>query len=599
MKSFEKNKNKNTNIEINSIEEESRIQLDINTNSKSDTANEIKISEVLDDNKTIDEINSVNEEALSINSNEEGNHAEIKNTDHAEIENTQAKITVTSESIESDNNKNIYSVDKQLNDLAKTIASEGAIKEDHKPLNKKINTFSKDTTENKEVTKNTDNKSNIVVYNTKSDKNFKQIKTDKNKSNKNITKNKFIKIKTKSSNTVNNKTSDMTKNNKTIENLKNLLPEYELPRMVSISLFLIGLMIIVCITLIVSINNRNVKYVDSGVSMKTYISPIFEGQKDDKLNSYSYEQNPFSLPYIIDANSNGTSDNQSLLNNNSILNEINALQNVENVESNLADEASIEKQELNSDNSYVDLKHDQNIERLDYLLKSYVIISPSVDPSVNQLFTEYFDARMNVDLEKYLGLFGYDMNNLNVDSFGSLRRSLEYERSLISMITNVKIYICAGFDTNEKICFVNYDMLLRYANAIIPSVFYANIVLIGDRYYIQPQLDTFRQIYVDHIIKQEEIRSLNYNVKTRLNNVLESNDFARIVYVSLRDKQFKIEDLNINNNDELNSYTIQNEGGVFSTAEPVNKVVLNDLRSQISYDNIPSYHGLLTDPLLK
>ena len=69
--------------------------------------------------------------------------------------------------------------------------------------------------------------------------------------------------------------------------------------------------------------------------------------------------------------------------------------------------------------------------------------------------------------------------------------------------------------------------------------------------------------------------------------------------MSLRDKQFKIEDLNINNNDELNSYTIQNEGGVFSTAEPVNKVVLNDLRSQISYDNIPSYHGLLTDPLLK
>ena len=186
MKSFEKNKNKNTNIEINSIEEESRIQLDINTNSKSDTANEIKISEVLDDNKTIDEINSVNEEALSINSNEEGNHTEIKNTDHAEIENTQAKITVTSESIESDNNKNIYSVDKQLNDLAKTIASEGAIKEENKPLNKKINTFSKDTTENKEVTKNTDNKNNIVVYNTKSDKNFKLIKTDKNKSNKKL-----------------------------------------------------------------------------------------------------------------------------------------------------------------------------------------------------------------------------------------------------------------------------------------------------------------------------------------------------------------------------------------------------------------------------
>ncbi len=591
MKSFEKNKNKNTNIEINSIEEESKIQLDINTNSKSDITNEIKINEVSVDNNNED-ISLVSEDIDSADKNEKD--------DQVAIENSESNITIVSIEGQSNNLENTVTVDKQLNDLAKTIASEGAIKEDNKPLNKKINTFSKDVTENKELTKNIDNiKNTAVINNTKSDKNFKLIKAEKSKNNKNSAKNKFIKIKTKSNNIVNNKTSDMAGNNKTIENLKNLLPEYELPRMVSFSLFIIGLMVIVCITLIVSINNRNVKYVDSGVSMKTYISPIFEGQKDDKLNSYSYEQNPFSLPYIIDANSSNTLNNQSLLNTNPILNEINALQNVENVESNLADEASIEKQELNTDNSYIDLKHDQNIERLDYLLKSYVIISPSVDPSVNQLFSEYFDARMNVDLEKYLSLFGYDMSKLNVDSFGSLRRTLEYERSLISMITNVKIYICAGFDTNEKICFVNYDMLLRYANAIIPSVFYANIVLIGDRYYIQPQLDTYRQIYVDHIIKQEEIRSLNYNVKTRLNNVLESNDFARIVYVSLRDKQFKIEDLNINNNDELKSYTIQNEGGVFSTVEPVNKVVLNDLRSQISYDNIPSYHGLLTDPLLK
>lgn len=591
MKSFEKNKNKNTNIEINSIEEESKIQLDINTNSKSDITNEIKINEVSVDNNN-DDISLVSEDIDSTDKNEKD--------DQVAIENSESSITIVSTEGQSNNSVDTVTVDIQLNDLPKTIASEGAIKEDNKPLNKKINTFSKDVIENKEVTKNTDNiKNTAVINNTKSDKNFKLIKAEKSKNNKNSAKNKFIKIKTKSNNIVNNKTSDMADNYKTVEKLKNLLPEYELPRMVSFSLFIIGLMVIVCITLIVSINNRNVKYVDSGVSMKTYISPIFEGQKDDKLNSYSYEQNPFSLPYIIDANSSNASDNQSFLNTNPILSEINALQNVENVESNLADEASIGKEELNTDNSYTDLKHEQNIERLDYLLKSYVIISPSVDPSVNQLFTEYFDARMNVDLEKYLSLFGYDMSKLNVDSFGSLRRTLEYERSLISMITNVKIYICAGFDTNEKICFVNYDMLLRYANAIIPSVFYANIVLIGDRYYIQPQLDTYRQIYVDHIIKQEEIRSLNYNVKTRLNNVLNSNDFARIVYVSLRDKQFKIEDLNINNNDELKSYTIQNEGGVFSTVEPVNKVVLNDLRSQISYDNIPSYHGLLTDPLLK
>ena len=446
MKSFEKNKNKNTNIEINSIEEESKIQLDINTNSKSDITNEIKINEVSVDNNNED-ISLVSENINLADKNEKD--------DQVAIENSESSITIVSTEGQSNNLENTVNVDKQLNDLAKTIASEGAIKEDNKPLNKKINTFSKDVIENKEVTKNTDNiKNTAVINNTKSDKNFKLIKAEKNKNNKNSAKNKFIKIKTKSNNIINNKTSDMADNNKTVEKLKNLLPEYELPRMVSFSLFIIGLMVIVCITLIVSINNRNVKYVDSGVSMKTYISPIFEGQKDDKLNSYSYEQNPFSLPYIIDANSSNASDNQSFLNTNPILSEINALQNVGNVESNLADEASIEKQELNTDNSYTDLKHEQNIERLDYLLKSYVIISPSVDPSVNQLFTEYFDARMNVDLEKYLSLFGYDMSKLNVDSFGSLRRTLEYERSLISMITNVKIYICAGFDTNEKICFV-------------------------------------------------------------------------------------------------------------------------------------------------
>ena len=167
------------------------------------------------------------------------------------------------------------------------------------------------------------------------------------------------------------------------------------------------------------------------------------------------------------------------------------------------------------------------------------------------------------------------------------------------MITNIKIYICNGFEQNEKICFVNYDMLLRYANALVPSVFYANIALEGERYVIKPELDRYRQVYIDHIIKHDEIKSLNYNVQTRLSKVLENNDFARLVYVSLRDKQIKIDDQKPQDNDEYGSYIIQKQGGVFSVSEPVNKVVLNDLRSQVPYDSIPSYHGLLTDPLLR
>ena len=594
MKSFEKNKNNNTDIEISSIEEESEIKLSVNTNSKAELKDAIQINEVSE---------------LEIN-NEEIAETEIE----PKIEpKTETKVAAET-------------VDNQLKVLASQIQNEDKIQDENIPQSKKINTFTKNIkldTKNNTLYKSSNvivkNDDKVVEKGATKQKNTKintkktavNISSDRNKTN--ISKNEKAVINNKkhdittslsvshknthqTANSSNNSNKIMFNGNKAIENLKNMLPEYELPRMVSASLFLIGLMIIVCITLMVSINNRNIKLTNTGVSKKTYISPIFEGAKEDSVNSYSYEQNPFSLPYITSSETITSSEN---IVSNPILSEINALQNVENIEISEND-AEVDITDLNdSAGDTADINHDQNNERLDYLLKSYVIISPSVDPSVNQLFAEYFDARMNVDLEKYLSLFGYDTSKLNVDSFGSLKRSLEYERSLISMISNVKIYLCSGFDSNEKICFVNYDMVLRYANAIIPSVFYANIVLIGDRYYIQPHLDAYRQVYVDHIIKQEEIRSLNYNVRTRLNTVLENNDFARIVYVSLRDKQFKIEDIAVNNTDEFGSYTIQDNGGVFSTAEPVNKVVLDDLRSQVPYDSIPAYHGLLTDPLLK
>ena len=588
MSSFKKDKKHvSDNITINSIENSKESELNITSNPNPESVKVDKISSnikvetlktdddvvVLDISKDENITDSTNdlksEDLLNIVLNANINN--IENIDKKDIDNRD------NESIK---NKNLLTYNKKIT--------------------KKINTFTKnESNKNVKVNKNTDNKKHINKIKPEDAK----IPVNLSETNLRDKSNSGIKTsikpiqKIKKDDQIRKKSFKININDSKIyiKKAAQSLKDYQLPKVVTNAMFLIVLMFVACISLIISINNRNNKHTGAGIVNKTYISPIYEGSTIKSLGAFSQSTiSPVVSPASEITNSQSDSSIQ-------ILNEIAQLQNAVSIDTTAnttIDKADVGDMTISEEGKSDDIDK-QNIERLNYLLKSYVIISPSVDASVNQIFYEYFDARMNVDIEKYLSLFGYDTAKINIDSFSGIKKTLEYERSLVGMITNIKIYICNGFNENEKICFVNYDMLLRYANALVPSVFYANLVLEGDKYIIKPELDKYRQIYIDHIIKHDEIKSLNYNVQNRLAKVLENNDFARLVYVSLRDKQIKIEEQLHKTNDEFGAYIINQPGGVFSSFEPVSKVVLDDLRAQMPYDSIPSYHGLLTDPLLK
>lgn len=578
MSSFKKDKKQAAiDIKISSIEDNNKSELNItsNINPGSVLVSAKQPNENQNENITIDISN--NNDATEVNSAS----SEIKSEELLDI------VLNTNISPDIINNTDLSTKQIESSDLL-TYNNKSS---------KKINTFRKNVSKNAVD----DSKPKVESKNLPSKK---EVKISK-KSNANSSK-PNSKIKT----TIKSSTTKTTKHNN-IKDFKNLktkiasgkqyfkdaaisIRDYQLPKIVTNALFLIILMFVACISLIISINNRSNKRVSTGIIKKTYISPIYEVSASKSLGAFSQS----TIESVSSPAENITQNTASAM---EILNEIAQLQNAVSIDAgaSVAIDSAAKLEDTIVDEKEAQDEENRKAERLNNLLKSYVIISPSVDASVNQIFYEYFDSRMNVDIEKYLSLFGYDTSKINIESFSGLKKTLEYERSLIGMITNIKIYICNGFEQNEKICFVNYDMLLRYANALVPSVFYANIALEGERYVIKPELDRYRQVYIDHIIKHDEIKSLNYNVQTRLSKVLENNDFARLVYVSLRDKQIKIDDQKPQDNDEYGSYIIQKQGGVFSVSEPVNKVVLNDLRSQVPYDSIPSYHGLLTDPLLR
>lgn len=571
---------------------------------KKQAAIDIKISSIEDNNKSELNITSnINPGSVLVSAkqpNENQNESitiDIANNNDATEVNSALPEIKSEELLDIVLNTNISPDIINNTDLsAKQIESSDLLTYNNKS-SKKINTFRKNISKNAVD----DSKPKVESKNLLSKKEVKISKkanVDSSKPNS--------KIKT----TIKSSTTKTTKHNN-IKDFKNLktkiasgkqyfkdaaisIRDYQLPKIVTNALFLITLMFVACISLIISINNRSNKRVSTGIIKKTYISPIYEGSASKSLGAFSQS----TIESVSSPAENITQNTASAM---EILNEIAQLQNAVSIDAgaSVAVDSAAKLEDTIVDEKEAQDEENRKAERLNNLLKSYVIISPSVDASVNQIFYEYFDSRMNVDIEKYLSLFGYDTSKINIESFSGLKKTLEYERSLIGMITNIKVYICNGFEQNEKICFVNYDMLLRYANALVPSVFYANIAMEGERYVIKPELDRYRQVYIDHIIKHDEIKSLNYNVQTRLSKVLENNDFARLVYVSLRDKQIKIDDQKPQDNDEYGSYIIQKQGGVFSVSEPVNKVVLNDLRSQVPYDSIPSYHGLLTDPLLR
>ncbi len=587
MSSFDKDKKQlNGEITINSIEDNKESELNIKSSVDPNFASiNPSPSSVV-----------VKEDALNENFNTNVVKLNVANaTDN--IDDNQASNELKSEELldivlNADINSSIYQDNisnvQENNQLDKIT--------DTKKLKKKINTFSKNSNvKTKEIVpKKTDKiKVNKQVKHNLNVKNDQSINNKKSQVHVSVKESSNKSAKIQNTKEIKSFKARLENGRKYLKYAADNFRDYHLPKVVTNALFLIVLMIVACICLIISINNRSNRQVSNSIIKKTYISPIYEGQVSRSLGAFSQSSIDMVAGPIDIIQDNKESSKQ-------ILNEIAQLQNAvsEGIGANALTDSALQSNSSNSEEINKD-KEQYNKERLDYLLKSYVIISPSVDASVNQVFSDYFDSRMNVDIEKYLGLFGYDTSKVNVESFSGLKKTFEYERSMIAMITNVKVYICGGFETNEKICFVNYDMLLRYANVLVPSVFYANLVMDGNRYIIKPELDTYRQIYIDHIIRHDEIKSLNYNVQTKLNKVLNSNDFARLVYVSLRDKQIKIENQKAQDNDEYGSYIIQKPGGVFSTYEPVNKIVLNDLRSQLPYDSIPSYHGLLTDPLLR
>ncbi len=581
MSSFKKDKKQVTgDITISSIEDNKESELNIisNINPGSVVVSDTSLTNNESENIVID-ISKENE-----NSGLPDSQSEIRSEELLDL--------VLNTNISSDIIKN--------SDSSKEKSKESGYLTFNNKTSKKINTFSKNLDKNSaknDISKGKAINSPKVIgekldkkeehINTSSKSKIKTtIKADTSKSAKNKTQNSIKDLK--------NLKTKLARSKQYIKDAAISIKEYQLPKIVTNALFIIVLMFVACISLIISINNRSNRPASTGIIKKTYISPIYESSVSKSLGAFS-QSTIESVANPIENTAQSTSSSME------ILNEIAQLQNAVSFDPNasVAIDSASKLEDVSQEDKAAKDEEKRKLDRLDYLLKSYVIVSPSVDASVNQIIYDYFDARMNVDIERYLSLFGYDTAKINIESFSGLKKTLEYERSLVGMITNIKIYICNGFEQNEKICFVNYDMLLRYANALVPSVFYANLALEGDRYVIKPELDKYRQVYIDHIIKHDEIKSLNYNVQTRLSKVLESNDFARLVYVSLRDKQIKIDEQKSQDNDEYGSYIIQKQGGVFSKSEPVNKVVLNDLRSQVPYDSIPSYHGLLTDPLLR
>ena len=143
------------------------------------------------------------------------------------------------------------------------------------------------------------------------------------------------------------------------------------------------------------------------------------------------------------------------------------------------------------------------------------------NPTLNQLFEQYFTARSDGDMETLIAL------NPAIGTSDTSRLFFEKMSSYIDSYNQIEVYTKPGPAENSYVAYVKYYLKLKDWEELVPGMesYYVHMVEDGSYTIVdRGESDAAVEDYIDQITHQDDVIELNNKVAAEYNELLASND---------------------------------------------------------------------------
>lgn len=152
-------------------------------------------------------------------------------------------------------------------------------------------------------------------------------------------------------------------------------------------------------------------------------------------------------------------------------------------------------------------------------------------PEVNQLLSEYFQAKVDKDAEALYRLFG----KTGEEDLTQRQRQLDAEAAEIEDYQDITCYTKQGMTEDSYVVYVTYKIKFRRADSLAPGLLWCYVVKNADgQYTIRENVVGDEADYVAKANQSEDVRLLASQINQQLKEALESDALLAGAYKKLQ-----------------------------------------------------------------
>lgn len=153
-------------------------------------------------------------------------------------------------------------------------------------------------------------------------------------------------------------------------------------------------------------------------------------------------------------------------------------------------------------------------------------------PQVNQIISDYFQAKVDQDAEKLFTLFGKATDD---ESLETRRQELQNEAVYIEDYEDIVCYTKPGLTEESYVVYVTYNVKFKRVDTLAPGLMWCYVLKEdGGNFIIREHVMGEEADYVAKQNQTEDVRLLSNQVNERLRQAIESDTLLAGIYKDLR-----------------------------------------------------------------
>lgn len=181
---------------------------------------------------------------------------------------------------------------------------------------------------------------------------------------------------------------------------------------------------------------------------------------------------------------------------------------------------------------------------------------------IYKFITDYFGARVALNFPKIFSSYGRDYySERRDDTTGKIKKiedSIRYEKTFVRDYTNVKVYINDGFNGEDVVCVVTYDLLLGFSDGAAPMIMIFYLTKKDETYMIKDDLDVGTSKYLLDCVNTKTIKDMYNETRASLVRALTGNENLKMAYNSLRQYEMNMGgNINYDKNKLIDNFGIE------------------------------------------